>query len=107
MFAVVDTDECESVSSCLPGQQCVNTPGSFTCRCQPGYRPTDTGCTGDITAVYLYIRQVNGLKLADVMFSVLCVCAHGENEVRDEARGHEPCFRRQNVNKCAKSKRDS
>ena len=23
-----------------------------------------------------YIRQVNGMKLADIMFSLLCVCAH-------------------------------
>jgi len=47
--------------------------------------------------------QVNGVKLVDIMFSLLCVCAYGENEARD----HEPRFRRRNVNKRAKSKRHS
>ena len=35
---------------------------------------------------------MNGVKLADIMFYV---CVHSENE----ACGHEPRFRRQNVNK--------
>jgi len=26
--------------------------------------------------INFYIRQVNGVKLADIMFSLLCVCAH-------------------------------
>jgi len=28
-----------------------------------------------------YIRQVNGLKLADIMFLLLCICAHGEKSL--------------------------
>jgi len=47
----------------------------------------------------LYPPQVNGVKLVDIMFSLLCVCLHGENEARD----HEPRFRRQNANKRAMS----
>ena len=38
---------------------------------------------------------MNGVKLADIMFSLLCVCAHGENDSCD----HEPHFRYQNVNR--------
>jgi len=49
-----------------------------------------------------YIRQVKGVKLADIMFH-LCVCAHGENKARD----HQPRFRCQNVNRVTNARNGS
>lgn len=40
------TDECQDVNECLLDTDlcqdgiCVNTEGSFTCKCNPGYEPS-------------------------------------------------------------------
>jgi hypothetical protein len=47
-----DVDECLSGSSCGPNSVCVNTNGSYTCACTPGYEQLAgkdakvDGCTG-------------------------------------------------------------
>ena len=40
----VDIDECDNPAdnNCTELQSCVNTPGSFMCFCQPGYRFSQT-----------------------------------------------------------------
>ncbi|XP_068401557.1 nidogen-2 isoform X3 [Eschrichtius robustus] len=43
---VEDVDEC-SENRCHPSATCSNTPGSFSCRCQPGYRGDGFQCTPD------------------------------------------------------------
>ena len=44
MYCVLDTNECDN-SPCGPNGDCLNTQGSFTCNCQPGYEGQlcDTG----------------------------------------------------------------
>lgn len=40
IFILADVDECEEKTYLCPGgntSQCFNTPGSFECRCKPGY----------------------------------------------------------------------
>ena len=39
----VDINEC-IVSPCVPGAECQNTLGSYTCQCPPGYVPGPTAC---------------------------------------------------------------
>ena len=50
-----DVDECiEDMDDCVEGATCMNTDGSFTCMCAPGFtgdgRASGRGCIG----VYLY-----------------------------------------------------
>lgn len=39
-----DVDECLE-NRCHPSATCYNTPGSFSCRCQPGYHGDGLRCT--------------------------------------------------------------
>ena len=48
-----DPDECTmGTDDCVDGATCMNTVGSFTCTCPPGFRgngrvsPGGSGCTG-------------------------------------------------------------
>lgn len=48
-FSSTDIDECVVEQRCRPefGNICVNTPGSFVCRCQPGFRAETPACVGE------------------------------------------------------------
>nr|XP_030710830.1 nidogen-2 isoform X2 [Globicephala melas] len=46
---VEDVDEC-SENRCHPSATCSNTPGSFSCRCRPGYHGDGFQCTPDPTS---------------------------------------------------------
>ena len=43
-----DLDECyEGLDNCVGNSQCINTVGSFTCRCSRGYTWNGITCTGE------------------------------------------------------------
>lgn len=48
-FSSTDIDECSLEQRCRPefGNVCVNTPGSFVCQCQPGFRAQAPACGGE------------------------------------------------------------
>ena len=58
----VDLDECVSERVCAADRVCVNTLGSFTCDCLPGYRTT--GLT----------MQCQGIALCVLTDMNECVC---------------------------------
>ena len=38
IYRITDDNECESgASSCPENTLCINTDGSYTCRCEPGF----------------------------------------------------------------------
>ena len=48
----IDDNECDdaAINNCTELQSCINTPGSFSCSCLPGYRPSLTSllqCEGE------------------------------------------------------------
>lgn len=47
-FNCTDVDECKSPQSCQYGE-CINTQGSYTCRCPPNYELVSDGtaCFGN------------------------------------------------------------
>ena len=45
---VLDIDECgDSSNNCSPNAICTNTPGSFNCSCNQGYRGDGIACAGE------------------------------------------------------------
>ena len=56
LFVDVDIDECESIP-CVNGD-CVNTPGSYECKCQAGYYLEDDTCLGT-TCNPIQINRIN------------------------------------------------
>lgn len=57
MFSCPDVDECLLANMC-PGQLCLNTPGSYTCRsCGVGLQLSEDGygCEGKTTSVFIYL----------------------------------------------------
>ncbi|XP_067170533.1 latent-transforming growth factor beta-binding protein 4 isoform X3 [Apteryx mantelli] len=77
-----DIDECENHLAC-PGQECVNTPGSFQCRpCREGYQLRDGRCAdvnecleGDFCFPHGECLNTEG--------SYSCLCAQGYSTTAD------------------------
>ena len=43
----VDVDECQSeTDNCSTNAHCINTAGSYTCKCKTGYSGNGVNCTG-------------------------------------------------------------
>jgi len=38
LYCVSDINECDAGNSCLPTAECLNTIGSYDCKCKEGYR---------------------------------------------------------------------
>ncbi len=59
LLIIIDNNECISNATNTCEQVCINTPGSYTCQCNAGFRLSDDrrGCTGirEITSCYLDI----------------------------------------------------
>jgi hypothetical protein len=53
----VDIDECQPTSPCLPGQTCINSPGSYACQCGAGYKNNIPGGCEKLFLVALVILQ--------------------------------------------------
>lgn len=52
----VDVNEC-TLNLCHPAAICYNTPGSFSCQCQPGYEGDGFQCTHGKAAVRIPVPQ--------------------------------------------------
>ncbi|XP_039625064.1 EGF-containing fibulin-like extracellular matrix protein 2a isoform X1 [Polypterus senegalus] len=70
----VDVDECEQdLHDCQPSQQCINTAGSFTCRCPDGYRKIGTECVDIDECRYRYCQH----RCVNSPGSFSCQCEPG------------------------------
>ncbi|TMS19921.1 Signal peptide, CUB and EGF-like domain-containing protein 1 [Larimichthys crocea] len=56
-----DVDECSFEELCRRelGNVCVNTPGSFVCQCQPGFRAQAPACVGPVCPDYNVCQDVD------------------------------------------------
>ena len=47
LLCFIDIDECSlNIDNCHSNATCTNTPGSFTCTCNPGYFGDGVTCRG-------------------------------------------------------------
>ena len=60
-FHSLDKNECEERSRCHQNADCVNTPGSFSCRCKKGFEGNGAvECKGvDKSETLLFLRQAS------------------------------------------------
>lgn len=45
---ITDINECLNSNSCPANAICTNTPGSYSCRCKPGYQWNNGQCKGKV-----------------------------------------------------------
>ena len=71
-----DVDECErNEDSCHENAQCINTEGSYTCSCNPGYTGDGINCTSKLYIVTFCTIMVQDSSTV-VCESSLCQCTH-------------------------------
>ncbi|XP_005998157.1 EGF-containing fibulin-like extracellular matrix protein 2a isoform X2 [Latimeria chalumnae] len=72
--ACVDVDECQQdLHNCQPSQECVNTLGSFHCKCPDGYRKVGTECIDIDECRYRYCQH----RCVNSPGSFTCQCEPG------------------------------
>ena len=65
----VDINECQiGDDNCHENAQCINTEGSFTCFCKPGYTGDGVICTSKWQVLFYHFRLPNEL------FDPTCRC---------------------------------
>ena len=74
IFFPTDINECLQ-QPCLHGSTCVNTPGSYTCTCAPGW--TGPNCAQDINECLGILQCLNGGTCINTPGSYTCICPTG------------------------------
>ena len=53
-FVVLDVNECQIFASVCDNGECVNTVGSYTCRCSEGLKLEGSRCIGKLHRIAYY-----------------------------------------------------
>ena len=61
----LDIDECDALA-CSNEATCINTVGSYMCKCRPGFKGK-TCCSGNLAVSYYY-REIGTVKKKDTEF---------------------------------------
>ena len=57
-FLSTDRDECTENDTCAANENCVNTVGSYSCNCAPGYTGEAGNCQGYCVLLYFYGKKL-------------------------------------------------
>ena len=49
-FNLTDIDECSKTDVCPIRSKCINTPGSYSCKCRYGYKLHNGVCRGEMSS---------------------------------------------------------
>lgn len=86
-FCSLDINECtRGMSNCHSLATCINIPGSYRCRCNPGYQGNGRNCRGSLAIFFSCLSSLNKIKAfkrimynkflfeCDCICMSLCVC---------------------------------
>lgn len=73
---VTDINECEN-NPCAADAECVNTDGSFECRCKDGYELDPIRGCGDVNECLRSDTCATNAKCINVPGSYKCICPQG------------------------------
>lgn len=90
LLSSLDVDECSFEEQCRRelGNVCVNTPGSFVCQCQQGFRAEAPACVGKsvIKLCHSWVRLMSKFDLVFRVFLFISSCLAVNNLCWQEGR---------------------
>lgn len=73
LYSHTDVNEC-LLNPCMNNGTCINTDGSFICRCPPGW--TGPTCSEDVNECPMFLCK-NGASCQNTLGSFVCQCLLG------------------------------
>ena len=67
VLSFTDLDECAENDACAVNEVCVNTVGSYTCSCAPGYSGEAGSCQGNCISLFFLFACNSPLQSRDCL----------------------------------------
>ena len=71
VFSLTDRDECTENDTCAANENCVNTIGSYSCNCAPGYTGETGNCQGYSLCFLFFVIFAFSSLIEDAIFFLM------------------------------------